>query len=154
MQKILQWFNDFYENIPNHLLRNGSGNSQLLKQTLDTDGNSIEFYNFDKIDRQIVIVNGEVKGFLSQNDYVFKVKQVNDVAGNSFTALIICDYQVFLQNNHLSEWEKEGLVYLPLYLYGEELCSGQFTSKYSVFQTEQDLLALGFIQDTAFNQYT
>lgn len=156
INQLNNWLQDYCEG--NYDIDNAEEHFQNWKkidlpQALQSK-NAVVYEN-SSLDRKVVIINGEIRGFLADKKFAFYIQESNEdyqmMNEDVKCTLAITDLEYFQESGALNDWHISESVYIPEYL--DEVAEGHFYSPENLEQTKKDLLALGFIEDAEFNNF-
>ena len=128
---------------------NAVGKWKRLSKKRDAQGRENRIFLNTSLNKKMLVVGDKIKGWYSDGGYAFYIgKHINEPQALTIT---ITDLKEFKAYGHSSDWHLTGLVVLPDYL--DEEMEATFISYKSKEEINADLIALGFVQDSAYSEF-
>lgn len=129
------------------------GKWKRISKKKDPNGSTHRIFLNTKLNKQVLVIDDEIKGFLVDGDYAFYLyTRPNDHFSDIFSCYVfINDLTYFRKHKVLNDWHLGWMIHMPDYL--SEVCEAEFGSSKSLDETKKDLLQMGFVEDEKFSQF-
>lgn len=140
------WLEEILEDIATYNendLEKALGKWKRLSKSKNESGQWQRVFHNTYLDKKVLVVEGDIKGFLADGKYIFHISPSCHVA--------VSDYKYFKTDGCQSDWHLSGFVIFPEFM--AEECEGYFESREDFATTKDSLLNLGFVEDEKFSVF-